>query len=798
MSLSSNAAGALTFALPAGLDDSKDYSVLLKIRRPAGSFGNAQRIVTLQNAAATRGFMIVTGASTVGWTGGADKVVVVLSDGTVVAGGASSNTWGDEPSQAGRGKVIAGASAADGWDVLAFSVRGVSAGDNAASSVGGTQLHQLWWNGGEVTATVPHVVGENISLGALEAGLSLMGRVNATSSYFSGEIADFALWQDHRLSASQVASLQANADPASIEPSKIIRLHSLRSSLTAEAGASALIATNGTAPTISVSSNPPGFSSGGLVPASVRHGHVVQSGGVGGLLTTTVQDDSGDAEWIDHVASVVTSPTSASPSIDLRVVNQSEVQGFIQICCRISGLLGKTPTITLTDVMDFWRLLAGTPPAGQPTPFRPFWEPVWRYQSDAFTAWRKFDSFTTTARTGTALNISLGITSPLSQDVIVFSFKPRVRYQDVEAMFTEWAASPFAQKPASAINSGTSGPHWFAVHSTLAGQNNSAPIVSVRQHCVRLTDSSGPQGVARKLRLEFICLQHAMEDEGQWHLRALVTRFLSRSDTVGARLRRNVDLIIHSINPTGRYYGSERFSADDAGAEDVNRAWDNTTSPQVNAAKAAIIADHAAAGGAMDVFVDVDHGDITLNPASNLIGLYRNTSRAAATDFVARYQAKSVTDALLYADQSPLGNQAFAIGWANAQPGNVLTLAIEHPESWPGYPDPAVWDVHADAFWEVVDDMLLAGELGIAPTSGLVPSSVAHGQSASGTGLSTSISASLLPANCNHGHAASVCALSSIVGDITTVQPAPVRTASPQPQSRLAPVSTSSRQASAG
>jgi hypothetical protein len=425
--------------------------------------------------------------------------------------------------------------------------------------------------------------------------------------------------------------------------------------------------------------------------------------------TTVVLDDTGDGEYIDHVGSTVTGATTGSPTIKLTVVDQPDTSGFLNIHGRISGLLGKTATFVLDEVMAYWRGGNGFTPKGA-------WEPVWRYLSDdPITGWRKFDTFNNSAGTGGRRVIISTKTSAFTEDVIVYGFKPPIRYADLQTKFAQWAASAIGSKPAAAINAGTTGPHWVAQHTTLAGQPNAAPIgATLNQFAVRLTSPTQPAGGARKIRMVMVLRQHPQEQEGFLAAVNRIDNFINRTGAVADRLRQNIDLLAVVTNVTGVYNAKERFTADDSTPIDPNRSWYlSGLSPQTDAAKAAITKQFPQG---FDVFFDADHGDYTLDGSLNQLLAFVDVNDAKQISLLSRYNTKAVPDIVQGTENYGVEWDRPASGWAWLQNLTQISMTLEHPEAWPGYPAMSAWDATSIAFWDTIDDMVLSGEINVSAT----------------------------------------------------------------------------------
>lgn len=287
MSLTSPATGAFTYTLPAGFDDTKDFSVRFRLRRAAGTFGNAQRFFTLQNAAGTRGFIVASGASSAAWSVDNTRLWLVVGDGT-------TGTWGDDVTNQGtRGKIELGTSTADAWDDIAFVVRGTAAGDNTGAGAGVSQVHQAWFNGVEKTNFIANVDTQGFAPGAASGGYSLLGRVNSTSSYANGAVADVTCWQDYRFTAADVAALFGNQDPATLQPAKILFSRNYRTALAAQLGDTAVSAANGTAPVLDSATNPPAYASAPNAPSGISAGSITSSSAVIAIANDNSSDETG-------------------------------------------------------------------------------------------------------------------------------------------------------------------------------------------------------------------------------------------------------------------------------------------------------------------------------------------------------------------------------------------------------------------------------------------------------------------------------------------------------------------------
>ena len=223
MALRGMGTGGCSFELPPEYDETADLSVFLWVRS-GGALTTSARILTLLNAARTRGVSVHAGGGVTGSTLTSD-VVISASSGTDLG-------WGSSVALGGRGRAIVSGLSETEFFPLAFSMRGSAAADNTGSP-GAMQLHDVWWKGAltavatTATATTPPAEGGKVVL---------LCRDPSNLNAFNGWVAEVAVWQGHRLTNAEAVRLSGGASPLSIAPEQLLFCRTFRTGLAAEAG----------------------------------------------------------------------------------------------------------------------------------------------------------------------------------------------------------------------------------------------------------------------------------------------------------------------------------------------------------------------------------------------------------------------------------------------------------------------------------------------------------------------------------------------------------------------------------
>lgn len=411
--------------------------------------------------------------------------------------------------------------------------------------------------------------------------------------------------------------------------------------------------------------------------------------------TTVAPDDFDSALGTGSVAN----PTTSTPTITLTPDDQADVTGWLMGHWRIPGVLNKTPNFE-TSFSSFRTLAA--------LPADPDWEVVWRYLDDT-------DPGTGRMRTWTKFANGDAVASPhgyshsaaFTQDVIEVAIKPRWRYLDtVHAIaYLEGHASGYAYElPSSIAAGGTKHVHDTCTFS--GTPQNSAAATTLNLYGIGLEDAGvSPDGGREKLDIAIFPGMHSSEDQGSMAAWAFAYFFVESASAEAAWLRKNTRLAIYDVNPSGRYYGKERWT-EEATDEDPNRAWDDTNSDQVESVKAALALDSSD----WDILFDF-HGSYRLNgnELSGLWGLKTDVTHAVKTDFVGRFE--TLVTAAEFEDLGviPAGSaEEYGDDVLNCQ----LSLTLEHAYASDGYPSQdTMFTGHAQNIASILEDMLVAGEL---------------------------------------------------------------------------------------
>jgi hypothetical protein len=248
-------------------------------------------------------------------------------------------------------------------------------------------------------------------------------------------------------------------------------------------------------------------------------------------------------------------------------------------------------------------------------------------------------------------------------------------------------------------------------------QQNQVPTADAFLKCVRVTNTGVVPVIGKRLRI-FVMGQHASEHQGnyacaEW-LDWLTT--VNASSSEEARRQRELerfDTYVFNANPLGRRYGKERWTEEQAGDEDPNRAWDDSGSAQINALRAAIL---AITGGSAALFMDF-HGAQSIETATwpQAFMLYRYLVGTHLSEFRARMDAKLGTVTVA----SSMATDEFAQGWAVQTLGATVSETLEYALGGPGFFDASGevrvgYAVPNGAAREVLDEMWDTGWFGTA------------------------------------------------------------------------------------
>lgn len=442
------------------------------------------------------------------------------------------------------------------------------------------------------------------------------------------------------------------------------------------------------------------------------------------LVTEGLLDDFDSA--IGLVDSV-TSSTTLTPTITLIDDEQGDLDanldGWLTVYTRVSGVFGKTPGFAL-DFTDFRD--------GIETPASP-WGMVWRYRDDSDPgtgrprAWSTFDN-----NSGSPSH-TFSNNSAFTENEIEVAVKPRWRYIDTQRAIAYAAASGYAEQLDSADAS-----HVFNTVTLTSGSQNSVTPTTLNQYGILLDDTSeSPAGGEDKLNIVILLSQHSSEDQGNLAGWEFIYLYTDGVGTTADWLRQHTRLYIYDVNPAGRYYGKERWSEEQGGNEDTNRAWEGTGSEQVNAVKSAVSTDI----DRVDVMLDW-HGAYTLNGNGRTaeFGVFSGND-SAVTDFVARADA-----AVSGATVAALGTTT-TVGTAEYYFRNTKSAQLsgtpEFPIAAPNYPSmDSMYDYVAEGYAEALKAMVDNSELTLSG-GGTTVSVPASSISVSGFAPTVSVSANV-------------------------------------------------------
>lgn len=431
--------------------------------------------------------------------------------------------------------------------------------------------------------------------------------------------------------------------------------------------------------------------------------------GTGDAITLDAQFYSAVALLDDHDSAIgtvgsITGAETTEPVITIAPYDSGEVSGWLMYLVHVFGLNGKQPTIA-TPMTDT-RYESGAVP-----------DPVRRIRSDVWVsgrpvAWLAFDN-----TVGTNPIVSTMDTAFAGD--MEFAMKPRWKYIDTVSMVAYAAASSYAQAlPSVTAHGGVA--NAFNTVTLTSSVPNSAPLTTLQQHAFCLDDTANqPDGGEDKLNFVIHSRAHSSEDQGSFAAWEQIKYYI---DGVGADanwFRKHVRIYFYDPNPAGIYYGAERWSVDDAGAEDINRQYQDgdTSSPVVVATKAAILLDI----DRVDIFFDY-HGFFSIYPGSSHIDAdwagFDNIGGGTAvteTAFRTRLNA-AAAHTLTYGLGPATENAELAQHWAKNTLGAQLSNTIELGPEMPGYPDPnsmygGIAQAVVQAFTAMVanDELVLTG-----------------------------------------------------------------------------------------
>lgn len=380
--------------------------------------------------------------------------------------------------------------------------------------------------------------------------------------------------------------------------------------------------------------------------------------------------------------SVVTNASTSTPDVTISQDDQADQTGWITVYTRYTGCNGKTPEFTL-DFTDF-RLTEG--------PDDPDWEMIWRYVDDTdpgtgrIRPWTKFANGTG-ANTGPGYEHVFSHDSAFTQDAVEVAIKPRWRYLDTQHAIAYAANSSYGQQLPSCNSS-----HYHD-QITITSGSNSAAGTTLNLYGIRLdNEASQPAGGADKLNIVIFPGQHASEDQGSLHGWEIAKRYIDATGTEADWFRQHCRLFIYDVNPAGKYYGRERWTIEDDGNEDPNRAFDDNGSLQVNAVRTAVTTDLASFGNRMDVMYDC-HGSYALNgnPYTVEFGIYADTTNDE--NYRTREGAAMVADETSDAqggtfirDYGSTFNGS-ASWWGHDEWSAQVSVLPENPAAARGFPD---------------------------------------------------------------------------------------------------------------
>lgn len=404
--------------------------------------------------------------------------------------------------------------------------------------------------------------------------------------------------------------------------------------------------------------------------------------------------------------SSITSATADDPSVTITPYDNSDVTGWMMTYTRFTGCDGKTPVFTL-DFTNYRGAIA--------LPASP-WQMVWRYVDDSDPgtgrprAWNTFDN-----NSGDPTHVFSNSTA-FSQDAVEVAVKPRWRYLDTQQSIAYAALSSYASELPSAVAFGGAD-NVFNTVTLTSGANNSAAPTTLNQYGIKLDDtSSQPAGSFDKLNVIILLAQHSSEDQGHFAAWETVLLYLNGVGTVADWFRQHCRLYVYDPNPAGRYYGAERWTQEQAGDEDPNRAWDDTGSEQINAVVAAITADVPRT----DILWDF-HGDYRLhgNGFSEELGIFQTYTIEGTW----RTRVNTLLSPVSVRDLGAIATGS-AQRYGNDTLSAQLSQTLEYPIALDNYPAAEnAYKSVSTAYVEAVKEMVAAAELTLTSTSTTITAS---------------------------------------------------------------------------
>lgn len=626
MSLYGQNNGALTLALPSGYDSTKDVSFYVRFRRPAAA-DNGDRLLTFIGNAGAQGFILAFGGG-VSWNG--VNTDLWLATGP---GGTGTGTYGCRNSSGYNRRYYANALALDTWTGVAASIKGTAAGDNTSGTTGAQQIASFWLAGSNSSLTNDSTNSTTNGFGGgTTNGLSLCGRVNSTSSYASLYVADLCVWQDYRLTQSDVDAIEAGADPSSIQPSKVLYFNSLRSSLAAEIGNTSTIYTNGTAPTIASGVNPPGYSglagnaqaqataTGTLQTAINLAGNAQAQASASGSFDTAPivlggnaqaqASASGELETQIVLGGNATAQADASASFfgfTAPTITRPESGDVNVASCTITNQTAQNPIINWAPYPEsndnagtswerFYAQIDLKQTGRTPTFNLPFaqWRSTtipdvtscfWRYVGETRNDWKPFDNRLATGSGTAGANLQVWNNAPFAQKDVEFAFFPPFNYSDITDLLTELDGTAYAVEPnfcAAFKAANPSAPKYaYFDNLSVAGPDGINPDPTWA-FAIEITDPTLKPVDGTEKRKVFCDWVHAGEDSGLWNMYQFL-QFLRGSSVTAQNLRRNFRFVFLWVNTSGLFAGMARGLCQPGEVgRDPNRVWwsdinDNTS-----------------------------------------------------------------------------------------------------------------------------------------------------------------------------------------------------------------------------
>lgn len=587
-------------------------------------------------------------------------------------------------------RAYSGASQAMWWVSLPTS--GVWTSIALTKDFATTTAPLMYIDGSSVTVTTATAASGTPT--AITSGICLGNRPTDNARHWDGLLADFYVW-NAVLTAGEIASLHAGADPTTIQDAQLIaRIPMDTDALDREGNYTTTITgaqlVAGPRASADLASSyeiaAPGTTS---VSADLSSSYTI-------LAQTTTIASPADRGNIRLSTSDVQNQNTLTPNVRLKMrvmVNEQDGDPVAKQFFwygQTNGVDDKTPTYQVqvwssashsasTELLKYLHV----------SPFTPgTYKPVWSYDA---RNWSYFDNCSWNAD---GLNLDFSNNSPFNQDTVYVA----TAFPWQESLTAEWIASlssPYLSEPPSAV-AYAGDPYQFGVTSSRTNELSES-IAACKLYSLRIgTAGNAPDGYPKR-HVVLASGIHAGEDLGNFVLAGAV-EFLLSEDTKAQTWRQWFTTTVYPmLQPSGRRGGHWRSDFDAALlTANSNRYWGLNTLATINAHEDAITLD---TGDDFVALFDYHAGHIGA-PYSNM---HSNANVTTWTNALRVYRP-GIT---INANNVPGSTATWAAAVMGADFGCTpeynwgYTNTIAHAEAFGADTVKALSDIAAAGFWEI-------------------------------------------------------------------------------------------------